>query len=117
MKLNKKRLPSLLNICKTYQGRYLDSSHGSGSWATEYSGEFTDAVTEIYHIVKDAPANNHAYTLTKMQKLFNEKKIRSCRTNWMSLDSVKYLYNEYVDLKSGWLPKVIKNNSKLMVKI
>ncbi len=39
-KNQKKQIIELVEKCKSKQGEYLPSHHGSGSWATTYSTEF-----------------------------------------------------------------------------
>ena len=52
-KSKKARVRELISICKKYQGEYLPSTHGSGSWATTYSLDFIRAAAELFSILEN----------------------------------------------------------------
>jgi len=83
----------LLKECKKYQGEYLPTNHGSGSWATTYSREFLKASTELYKILVNAKS---PWPLDDLSTLFIENKIPSCRGTKMTPDKVEYLFNKHI---------------------
>ncbi|WP_111980238.1 hypothetical protein [Algibacillus agarilyticus] len=82
-----------LNICKEFQGQYIPSDHGPGSWATTYSSEFIDAAAEIYYIFDQSYLFN---AKGELSKLFKAENILSCRGSLMTIDRVEYLYETHL---------------------
>ena len=91
---DEKRLSELKDICKKYQGRYLDSHHGSGSWATRYSSYFIEAAAEMYVIFNKN--YNHHWAMLLLSDNFRSAGILSCRGAVMSADRVEYLYDTHL---------------------
>jgi hypothetical protein len=99
MKLSKdtkKKVDELLLICKSKQGEYLPSNHGSGSWATTYSNEFINASCDLYLIFKNLGSCDPIYDLSK---LFRESGIRSCRNTEFVWERVEYLYSSHLHFR------------------
>lgn len=90
------RIIELLNQCKKYQGEYIPSDHGTGSWATTYSNEFIDAAAEIYYIFESSYLFK---AKSELSKLFISNNIYSCRGSVMDLDRVEYLYDKHLKSK------------------
>jgi len=111
-KNTKRKIKELLDICKSKQGEYLPSNHGSGSWATTYSNEFVDASCDLYMIFERAGALE---PMSDLSKLFRESGIRSCRGSEFILERVEYLYSSHLhfrleQLKELRKPKTLKIN-------
>lgn len=92
-KSDRKRIKVLIETCKSKQGEYLPSHHGSGSWATTYSNEFIDSACELYLLFKSMefvdPIHVLSYQLRKAG-------IRSCRGSEFNADRVEYLYTVHL---------------------
>mgnify|MGYP003626355892 CR=1 FL=1 len=96
MELSKKannKIKKLVALCKSTQGEYLSSEHGSGSWATTYSLEFINSASELYLLFKNA---NALEPLSDMSKLFREAGIRSCRGAEFHRERVEYLFKSHL---------------------
>nr|WP_301735837.1 hypothetical protein [Halomonas sp. MC140] len=92
-KSKKARVRELISICKRYQGEYLPSTHGSGSWATTYSLDFIRAAAELFTILEKS---NSPWPIDDLSQLFMENKIPSCRGAKMTPDKVEYLYKNHL---------------------
>ncbi|KIP68247.1 hypothetical protein SN11_20245 [Vibrio harveyi] len=92
-KNKKKQINALIEKCKSKQGEYLPSHHGSGSWATTYSTEFINAASELYVLFQDLGLGDPLYLLSNKLRAAG---IRSCRGAEFHVDRVDYLYNTHL---------------------
>jgi len=100
-----KKVKSLIAICKSKQGEYLLSHHGSGSWATTYSTEFIDSASELYLVFNNA---NVLHPLHHLSTIFRAAGIRSCRGAEFHRDRVEYLYKSHLRYRIEQLTKKSK---------
>jgi len=108
----KRNINRLIDICKSKQGKYLPSNHGSGSWATTYSNEFVDASCDLYVIFKRTGSLD---PISDLSKLFRKSGVRSCRGSEFIWERVEYLYSSHLhyrleQLKELRKPKHVKIN-------
>ena len=87
----KKKINYLLEVCKKYQGEYLDSHHGEYSWATSYHNYFIDAATDLYIILRDKP---FVPPLEELGHLLRKSGVRSCRGTSLTGTRLQYLYDK-----------------------
>jgi len=89
----KNKIKALIEKCKSKQGEYLPSHHGSGSWATTYSIEFINSACELYFIFQDLNLGDPLYLLSNQ---FRSAGVRSCRGAEFNLDRIEYLYTTHL---------------------
>lgn len=87
------RIKSLIAECKLTQGAYLESHHGSGSWATTYSNEFINSACELYLLYKSFGLGDPLIFLSRQ---FCSAGIRSCRGAEFDIARLEYLYSTHM---------------------
>ncbi|SHI15043.1 hypothetical protein [Ferrimonas marina] len=105
-KNKKKQIRELTEKCKSKQGEYLPSHHGSGSWATTYSTEFIDSASELYLVFQSLDIGDPLYLLAKQ---FRSAGIRSCRGSEFTIDRAVYLYTSHLSHRLS----VLESKSKV----
>lgn len=83
------KIKALIAECKSTQGEYVESHHGSGSWATTYSTELINCACELYLLYKSLDLCDPLILLSRQ---FCSAGIRSCRGAEFDMERVEYLY-------------------------
>ncbi|MFA1563034.1 hypothetical protein [Aliivibrio fischeri] len=107
-KNQKKQIIELVEKCKSKQGEYLPSHHGSGSWATTYSTEFINSAAELYLIFQSLDIGD---PLCLLSAKFRAAGIRSCRGSEFTIDRVEYLYTSHLSYRLSVIEKQIKTKA------